>query len=168
MHKIFIFIIPLLLSLNFSKDLNQEQQVKYNKNKLSIEKRTHLVLDSGKEYDDYILIKGNYQIDLEQFATICDDRDLLKIIKKNRPLTNLQTWLPFAVGTALLVIPQDENGVVEDWARIPAIGSFALFIYYLLFKNSKVRNSEIIPFLIAEEMVEKYNNKLLKEVKSKK
>ena len=153
------------MTLSFSQDLTREQQIEYNQNKLSIQKTTSysFLWWWGKSYTDYNLFKGYNEIDLEEFATIYGDEDLLRVTK-NRESSKIK-WVYFGVGTALLVIPQDENGVVEDWARIPATGSFVLFTYYLLKdRGKKSRNSEIIPVSSIEEMIEQYNNQLLKEI----
>ena len=163
MKKLIIFAL-LLSNISFTQELNREQQMRYNKEKLSIQKmeRYSFWWFWGKSTTNYSIFRGYNEITIDEFADIYGDENLINNIDiKNK--SNNKKWLFFGIGSLIIAFAQDEAGKVVEVARIPAIGSFSLFFYYHFF-NSKNKNHQIIPVQNIEEIIEQYNSQLLKEI----
>jgi len=170
----YLLIIFIFISFSINQELIQglskEQEIFYNNDKISIERKTSYswFYYRVKQIDGYNLYKGYEEISLREFAKLYGDTQLLnKILTKEESskYRDSRTWPYFILGTSLLVFAQDENGIVLDGARPFAISSFCLSLYYY-FKPLKNINHHIIAIDQIEDTINLYNNRLIEEIKN--
>jgi len=164
-------LVSFSISQNID-DLSEDNFKEYNKNKIRIEKKNSLIFNKSNEFHIY---KGFEEISISEFLVLTGYDDVMSSIdiEKSFEKTKLENSFKFRIPTyiisiILVFLEYGTDSVNDFYAAIPLYAYTVIDGSITLKKYIEFKDIANNPFsyLMAVDMSEEYNRKLLLEIKN--